>query len=212
MATANTFDGLNIEPAPTNRIGLAGFVVSLLGILTLGILSPIAFVVSLVGLRKSPRGFAIAGSVLGLLGTVLLVGIGYAGFVLGKFALSALPEIAVAVVQSTVAPLMGAADVISAEAAKRGVLPDEVEGNRLIAAYHDYAGHPLRYQTDGKSFSVTTQVKGIAVATRDDLRIAVNGADRRIVTAGQDGKFDTADDEKSESIPMAPPAAAAPKK
>jgi hypothetical protein len=57
-------------PAPSNTMGTAGFVVSLVGLLSCGILCPVGFVMSLIGLRKQPRGLATAGVVIGALGTI----------------------------------------------------------------------------------------------------------------------------------------------
>jgi hypothetical protein len=53
-------------------LGIAGFVVSLVAFLTCGLISPIALMLSLFALFKRPRGFAIAGSMLALLGTAML--------------------------------------------------------------------------------------------------------------------------------------------
>ncbi|MEM1330696.1 MAG: type II secretion system protein GspG [Planctomycetota bacterium] len=71
----------------SNGLGIAGFVVSLLGLITGGCLSPIGFILSLIAVFREPRGFAIAGIVLGLLGlfggvfVMLLVGVvGLAAF------------------------------------------------------------------------------------------------------------------------------------
>lgn len=68
----------NANPYPTNvsrgeasnGLGLAGFIVSLVGLVSCGLISPIGLVLSLVGLGKSPKGFAIAGTVLGILGSL----------------------------------------------------------------------------------------------------------------------------------------------
>lgn len=57
--------------AGTNRLGIAGFICSLIGLLTLGILSPLGLVISLAAMFRPPRGFAIAGAVLGILGSLL---------------------------------------------------------------------------------------------------------------------------------------------
>ncbi|MCA9292625.1 MAG: type II secretion system protein GspG [Phycisphaerales bacterium] len=51
-----------------NSLGVAGFVVSLVGFLSCGLLSPIGLILSLVALKKEPKGLAIAGVVLGALG------------------------------------------------------------------------------------------------------------------------------------------------
>lgn len=53
-----------------NTLGVAGFVTSLVGFaFTGGLLCPIGLILSLIALRRQPRGFAIAGTVLGLLGS-----------------------------------------------------------------------------------------------------------------------------------------------
>ena len=57
----------------SNGLGVAGFVLSLLGLFSCGILSPIGVILSLLGITKQPRGLAIAGLILGLVGMVCLV-------------------------------------------------------------------------------------------------------------------------------------------
>jgi hypothetical protein len=54
----------------SNSLGLAGFIVSLAGFFTGGLGFPIGLVLSLMGLWKRPRGFAIAGVVVGAVGTL----------------------------------------------------------------------------------------------------------------------------------------------
>ena len=54
----------------SNALGMAGFICSLAGlILTGGILCPVGLILSLAALGRQPRGFAIAGVILGLVGT-----------------------------------------------------------------------------------------------------------------------------------------------
>lgn len=57
---------------PTNGWGTAGFIFSIFGIFTGGLLSPIALLMCLLGLRKRPRSFAMIGLLLSLLGTAFL--------------------------------------------------------------------------------------------------------------------------------------------
>jgi hypothetical protein len=53
-----------------NGLGLASFIVSLVGLASVGLLSPIGAVMGLIALRREPKGFAIAGVVIGLLGSI----------------------------------------------------------------------------------------------------------------------------------------------
>ncbi len=68
---------------PSNSLGMAGFIISLFGWLSCGILCPIGLILSLLGLRKEPRGFALAGVILGGLGCIW----GVIAFFLGGLAL-----------------------------------------------------------------------------------------------------------------------------
>lgn len=62
-----------------NGLGIAGFVISLVGFLTVGILSPIGLVFSAIAMRRKPKGLAIAGLVLGIIGSIFLgiIGLGF---------------------------------------------------------------------------------------------------------------------------------------
>ncbi len=64
------------RPRPrSNGLGVAGFVTSLVGLLTCGVLSPFGLMLSVPALVRGPRGFAMAGTVLGLIGTLWIAGI-----------------------------------------------------------------------------------------------------------------------------------------
>jgi hypothetical protein len=56
------------QPA-ANGLGIAGFICSLVGLFTGGLLCPIGLILSLVALGRQPRGFAVAGVILGVIGT-----------------------------------------------------------------------------------------------------------------------------------------------
>lgn len=57
-------------PASSNGLGLAGFITSLVGLaFTIGLLCPVGLILSLIALTRRPRGFAVAGVVIGAIGT-----------------------------------------------------------------------------------------------------------------------------------------------
>jgi len=107
---------VHVQPQSTNGLGTAGFIISLFGLLTCGILAPIGLMFSLVGLVKAPRGFAIAGSVLGALGSLWFLVAGFA-LITGCLGLGA---------------ATGAAVNVSDHYARHGILPDADEGQRLV--------------------------------------------------------------------------------
>lgn len=59
-----------LDQSGQNGLGLASFVVSILGLVSAGILSPVGAVMGFIALRREPKGFAIAGLILGLLGSI----------------------------------------------------------------------------------------------------------------------------------------------
>lgn len=61
---------------PRNPLGIAGMVLSILGLLCFGLLAPVGAVVSFVGLFYEPQGEATAGVVIGVLGTGLWLALG----------------------------------------------------------------------------------------------------------------------------------------
>ena len=66
--TANVY----VPQNPRNGLGLAGFITSIVGWITFGLLCPIGLLLSIIALFKAPRGFAIAGLVIGVLGSAFL--------------------------------------------------------------------------------------------------------------------------------------------
>ncbi len=65
---------------PSNPIGIVGFVLAFC-------LSPIGLIISIVGLAKEPRGFAIAGVFVGLIGSVIWGILGFGIWMVGPIAM-----------------------------------------------------------------------------------------------------------------------------
>lgn len=87
--TPNTGPGQTIIiESRSNGLGTAGFVVSLLGFLTCGLICPLGMLLSFFGVFSRPRGLAIAGFVLGVIGSFWLWLAGL-GIVLGTLGLGA---------------------------------------------------------------------------------------------------------------------------
>ncbi|HMN95116.1 MAG TPA: hypothetical protein PKC43_02005 [Phycisphaerales bacterium] len=95
-------------PVPgSNALGTAGFVVALLGLFTGGVLSPIGMILSLFALGREPRGLAIAGAILGFIGSCggIIVFLLFGGAILALLGLGAasLPVVALGVVLVVIA-------------------------------------------------------------------------------------------------------------
>jgi hypothetical protein len=179
----------------SNGLGIAGFVVSLVGLLlTCGLISPIGLILSIAGLFKPPRGMAIAGFIIGLLGSLWLAAFGFV-MLLGMIGFGVAGQMA----QTTVA-IQQASAVIEDYRAEHKALPDNAEGSRLLAGKNDAWDHPLSYKKlDDEAFEITSAGMDGKPSTGDDIRrrFSKRGADEEDEGKKEDGKADDA-------VPKAP--------
>ncbi len=153
-----------IARTQSNRLGMAGFVCAVVGSLTCGVLSPLALVFSAIALFKRPRGLAIAGTVLGLIGSLWLAFFGVA-LVLGMLGLRVAEEIA------TTDSLRDAAMRIDEYEGEHGAYPSQEEGQRIIQPYTDDWGNALRYAVvAGGAYTIISSGRDGTFGTADDLR------------------------------------------
>lgn len=154
-----------IGPPPENKLGRRGFWTSLFGLATCGLLSPVGLTMSFLALSKKPRGAALAGVFLGLIGSawVALLGAAMIGSAQGAAAMQAQR-----LETQTQTAMVQAEGVISHHRGDTGRLPEGIEGNKLVLSFTDAWGHALRYDRDDNAFAIRS--------------------------AGPDGEFDTSDD------------------
>ncbi len=159
----------------TNTPGLVGFILSLCGLMC-GVTFPIGFIVSLFGLGKEPKGFAIAGTIIGAVGTLLYLAIFlfYGAMFAACIGIGATAARFTIETQTSIDEASGTIDEYEME---NGELPDEETGNQLIADadIKDGWGRNLRYE-------ITEE------------------GDYVIRSAGVDGEFDTLDDATSQDF------------
>ncbi|HVT81724.1 MAG TPA: type II secretion system protein GspG [Phycisphaerae bacterium] len=154
-------------PRQSNGLGVAGFVVSLVGIFTAGVLCPIGLLLSFFALFRRPRGFAIAGFIVGLLGTAFLaVWLAFFGFVtlscinFGKPLMMTMQSIQHARTQ-----------VEGYATGHMGMVPNEADGNALVGVENDGWGHPLKYvPTGARSYEISSAGQDGIWGTADDQR------------------------------------------
>ncbi|HWE39162.1 MAG TPA: DUF4190 domain-containing protein [Isosphaeraceae bacterium] len=189
----------------SNGLGTAGFVISLVGLLlTCGLLSPIGLILSIAGLFKPPRGLAIAGFIIGLIGSVGFAAFGL-GFLLLLIGFGAAAKAAGQVAQTTAA-IQQASSAVAAYRAEHKALPDDAEGQRLVAGSLDAWKHPLTYQkVDDKTFEIASAGLDGKPSTPDDIR-------RRFPNEADDeGEGDAADEKNADGKKADGEEAAAPK-
>lgn len=176
MSTSNPYNTPGPSPPyqkeSSNELGLIGFILSLVGLFLCGV-GVIGFIVSLLGLRREPKGFAIAGTIIGGLTTAFwgLIATIYGAMLLTCIGIgsSAVREGQMTI--TTRNAMKGATAEIQSYEALNGKLPDGIEGNKLILEYKDAWDHEMQYEA--------------ALDTDNGFRIR---------SAGRDGDFNTSDD------------------
>ncbi len=154
-----------IEPPQENGFGLAGFIVSIAAIVLCGIPSMIGVVLSLIGLRKRPKGFAVAGLIIGIVGLLELLLAGfltYSAYQVGKSASSFVQNLTVMI------ELQREAGIVGGKWTELDRIPTQAEGDELLKGKRDLAGNPFVYETDGDSFSIRTAGPDGTLQTEDD--------------------------------------------
>lgn len=157
-----------LPPRRPNRLGLAGFIVSLVGLLTLGCLSPVGLVLSLIAVFRRPRGCAVAGLVLGCIGVTV------GGIIGTKFVFSWLE----------LAPAISDGGVIAEELAKyrqshAGSFPpslDDLPGLPVTAKVDEWKQlYHYRVCPEGWVELTSDGEDGIP-GTADDFRVRIDGS------------------------------------
>ena len=119
------------RPKGTNGLGIAGLTTSIIGLLTCGMFSPIGFFLSLIGLAKAPRGNAIAGTLVGAMGSLMFAIFFAYGFFSGF---------------NTAMELEDAAMHVDNYYYEVGDYPSEEEADMMLFGHEDAWGQPLRYE------------------------------------------------------------------
>ena len=178
----------------TNGLGLAGFITSVIGLLTGGCLSPVGLLLSFIAVFKAPRGFAIAGLVIGLIGALGFILI---GLLLGGV-LVLVTVLGVAAVGQVVSAggldavhTMGQFKDISAQVTQHrgpdGSFPTSLAAAGLASgSIVDPWGNPIEYTLvqDGRGFALTSAGPDGQLATPDDLSLTFDGATVTVLISG----------------------------
>ena len=145
--------------ADTNGLGIAGFAISILGFMCWPV-APLGLLLSAIALLKRPRGFAIAGTIIGLVGSALLAFLGVA-IVTG--AMTAFKN------NETNEALYVASDRIDDYEFDNDELPNGIEGNKLIFDITDAWENPIRYDFDADTYEIRSSGQDGKFDTEDDI-------------------------------------------
>ncbi len=141
-----------------NGLGLAGFIVSLVGIVSCGLTAPIGLILSLVALKRPPKGLAIAGLVIGFVGC--LEGVG--AVILGVKFVKPMVE--------TMAVLAETQQELEDRYRDTHEIPTAAEGQELIADRIDGWGTAIQYAPGESGFTLRSAGLDTIFGTEDDLK------------------------------------------
>lgn len=197
---------------PTNTLGVAGFICSLCGVIGFVIppggmlLSLVGFVLSLIALGKAPRGFAVAGVILGFIGMGCLTGVLMMGGVMALLALIGIGVGVGAIAMEAQAQLQAAQNDLrvmdqaivmhhqnreSYPTNLGALVPEYLSGTFAPgrAMLSDPWGKPYVYQVrdDGLGFTVKSSGPDMKLGTPDDLswmRSIVDSGETKVESDG----------------------------
>ncbi len=154
---------LRPPPAPSgNGLGIAGFIVSIVGmVLCMGAICPIGAILSFFAVFKKPRGFALAGLIIGVLGTVLWAVL----WVLLVMSMNSAWN-------STLANfnIYAAQIEIDNYYYDNNTLPDDATGSQLVGIHSDSWGSPYRYRRiDAQNYEIISDGADAIPGTGDDI-------------------------------------------
>ncbi|MEE9394474.1 MAG: type II secretion system protein GspG [Planctomycetota bacterium] len=160
-----------IKRPETNGLGVAGFITSLVGLIfTCGLLCPIGLLMSFFALFSRPRGFAVAGTIIGAVGSGIWVLVGMAIIFGAEEAHEQYQDSHFAV------------EVVAQDLERHGEVLEKIERReRRLLSFADIRAK-LSEEEAQDPWGQVIQVR----ATHD--------GDREIYSYGPDGKEDTEDD------------------
>jgi hypothetical protein len=183
-----TYQAVGFRPRPSNAMGVAGLIISILALIfTCGLLSPIGLLLSLIGLFRRPRGEAIAGTIIGGIGTLAVVSVLAFVVLVSSSAVNAARH---AESRKITHQAMAAAELDVEEFRfQHGSLPAGIEGNKIVLQHHDGWDTSLRFEPDGDLYRIRSAGPDREFDTRDD-----------ILTGRADGPDHDSHEEASESL------------
>jgi hypothetical protein len=166
---------------------MAGLITSILGIFTCGLIHPLTLLISLMGVTKQPRGTAIAGAVISLLGTGFFALTGYGLVMMALGLKTAVTEEGKKMQTHTV--IAEASNRIESHRDQTGELPDNIAGSKLILEVKDGWDQPLRYELADGKYLIRSAGPDMKMNTGDDLTSREKQVETEVKIEGSDGGF-----------------------
>jgi hypothetical protein len=162
-----------------------GFPLSIVGLLSAGILSPVALLFNLIGLRKRPRKLATVGTVISLVGSLMLAGFIVAG-VSQRMHHHRSHQVMVAkqvqnhqIAKTKTTMVTAQKELEDYRDGHDGYLPNDIDGCMLMIKHEDYWGNSLRFEESPNSGMLRSAGPDQEFDTRDDLTSKIEGKTNR---------------------------------
>jgi|GEM_PF-330383 len=140
---------VHIAQPQTNGLGVAGFVISLIGFVSCGFVCPIGAIISAFALKKEPKGMAIAGLIIGIIGSIVpvVILIFFGSLFTAILAAIGMGTAAIAEHQAQQNASKPAAQAIYTYHETHQALPDETTAIGLLAGFA-HEGSAFRFAQD----------------------------------------------------------------
>lgn len=163
----------------SNGFGVAGFVLSILGFFTCGVLSPLGLLFSTLGIFRAPRGLATAGLVMGMAGT------GAVGLFVAALSHESHVHHDVAVRhyeshRTSERINQAKQEIEQYRLEHEGRMPEGVQGNKIVVLIEDGWKTSLGYEPDDTGYVVRSAGPDHQFNTYDDITSRVAIPDARI--------------------------------
>lgn len=166
-----------VRRSRSNGFGVAGFVLSLMGFFTCGVLSPLGLLFSVLGMFRAPRGLATAGMVMGLVGTgaigMFLTAVSHESH---HHEDSAIRHYEVHRTSERINQAKQEIEQFRLE--HEGRMPEGVDGNKMIVVIEDGWHTSLGYEPDDNGYVIRSAGPDQVFDTYDDVtsRVAITDA------------------------------------
>jgi hypothetical protein len=165
------------SPPGENGMAIAGFVLSIIGFFTCCLTSPVGLILSIIGMKKTDQqGLAIAGLVLGILGTLGFIGM-VAYFIVVMVFLGGVAFWAKDTMAShseriqTVQSINLASAEIERQVSSTRSLPTNSQGTSMISRHRDAWHRTLKYERLGNNrYEIISSGPDKNFGTRDDIK------------------------------------------
>ncbi|MEM7783517.1 MAG: hypothetical protein AAF623_09215 [Planctomycetota bacterium] len=164
-----------------NWWGFNGMFLSFLSLLTLGFLSPITFLISLIGLRKPGRKMALTGTGVSMLGMALAATIIISAVtqknqrIYAKRDRAARAAVKAQIIETEKMMVIAGDEFVEYQEQNDGYLPSDIDGNMLVIKYVDPWGESLRFEIEKDWGIIRSAGPDRQFDSKDDIQVKIEG-------------------------------------